>query len=245
MTSTGFLLRSNRFTDAVLFLWFGIASAIGFLGGWAGLYSAYSTTPEIAYEQYSAIGDQIVVTFDASIGEEAAKKRFSIIPEPEGDLVWMDDIRELHFVPYEGFLPEESYSVEIKMSWRSLLPPFSGASSFTFSAERAEAIIGEMLPIASAMGVGDGPVRSIDANLETMQLTLLEDGMAIKQFPIGAIGNPYSGPTPVGSFDIKTKEPNHFSSISKVWMPYSMQFQGDYFLHGWPYWPDGTRYEGK
>src|SRR5690606_11811505 len=32
----------------------------------------------------------------------------------------------------------------------------------------------------------------------------------------------------------------HFSSIGQMWMPWSMQFQGNFFIHGRTYYPDGT-----
>lgn len=46
--------------------------------------------------------------------------------------------------------------------------------------------------------------------------------------------------TPSGNYKILGKEVNHFSSIGKVWMPYSMQFYGNYFIHGWPHYDNGT-----
>lgn len=222
-----------------------LALAAGVLAGWAGFYIAYATVPDIAYRQYSELGDEVVVSFPADVGETAATSRFSITPRPDGELVWVSDERQLHFVPYDGFDPEETYNVDVGLGWRSLLPPFSRGGELTFAAVRAEPIVGTLPPAGPDGGTQNGPVRSIDANLKTMQLTLLEDGLAVRQVPIAAIGNPYSGPTPMGSFDIKTKEPNHFSSKTHVWMPLSMQFYGDYFIHGWPYWPNGSRYEGR
>jgi len=229
--------------------WFSTFVGLTLLAGvsatWGGAMFAFGSTPDIVYSQYSVVGDEVVVTFDHDIAEHAAKSRFSISSQPEGELIWLPNERELHFVPYAGFEPDQSYTVELGMDWRSLLPPFSQRTTFTFTTTQAERIVGEMLPISGGTEDSGVPVRSIDADLQAMVLTLLEDGQAVKQFPIGAIGNPYSGPTPQGGFDIKTKERNHFSSITHVWMPYSMQFQGDYFLHGWPYWPDGSRYESK
>ncbi len=45
--------------------------------------------------------------------------------------------------------------------------------------------------------------------------------------------------TPSGFYKILLKEVNKFSSIGGVWMPYSMQFFGNFFIHGWPYYPNG------
>src|SRR3989344_3348659 len=46
--------------------------------------------------------------------------------------------------------------------------------------------------------------------------------------------------TPNGVYKIRSREENHFSSIGEVWMPWSMHFYGNYFIHGWPYYPSGA-----
>jgi D-alanyl-D-alanine carboxypeptidase len=63
----------------------------------------------------------------------------------------------------------------------------------------------------------------------------------IKEFDILTKGKKGSWwETPTGNYQILGKETNHFSSIGGVWMPYSMQFYGNYFIHGWPYHEDGS-----
>lgn len=90
-----------------------------------------------------------------------------------------------------------------------------------------------------------GPLETnkdyIYVNRDAMEITLYRDNVEYKKFPvlsIRRIGSKFD--TPTGQFEILSKEPNHFSSIGHVWMPYSMQFHGDFFIHGWPYYPDGT-----
>lgn len=83
--------------------------------------------------------------------------------------------------------------------------------------------------------------KFIAADLVSMKLQLYEDGSLVSEYPIqtkGRAGTPWE--TPSGFYSIKTKEENHFSSIGDVYMPYSMQFYGNYFIHGWTYYPDGT-----
>jgi len=81
----------------------------------------------------------------------------------------------------------------------------------------------------------------IEANLEKMVLTLYASGTPVKTFPILAKGRKGSWwETPTGYYSILGKSLNLFSSIGKVWMPYSMQFYGNFFIHGWPYYSDGT-----
>ncbi len=83
--------------------------------------------------------------------------------------------------------------------------------------------------------------KVIRTNLETMQIKLYDNGALIDTIPIAAKGKEGTFyQTPGGEYQVMLKERNHFSSIGKVWMPYSMQFFGNYFIHGWPYYPDGT-----
>ena len=83
--------------------------------------------------------------------------------------------------------------------------------------------------------------KFIVANLGTMQLSLYQDGQEVAHYPIitkGKAGTPWE--TPSGFYAIQTKEATHYSTIGHVYMPYSMQFYGNYFIHGWTYYPDGT-----
>lgn len=83
--------------------------------------------------------------------------------------------------------------------------------------------------------------KFIAADLEAMQVTLYQDGVPLATYPIATKGRPGTPwETPAGFYAVETKERDHFSSLSKVHMPYSMQFYGNYFIHGWPYYPDGT-----
>lgn len=83
--------------------------------------------------------------------------------------------------------------------------------------------------------------KAIVANLESMKLDLYENGKVTESFDVLSKGRPGTAwETPPGAFEILYKKENHFSSIGKVWMPYSMQFFGNYFIHGWPYYSDGT-----
>lgn len=83
--------------------------------------------------------------------------------------------------------------------------------------------------------------RFIAADLRDMRIHLYQDGALVESVPIktkGKPGTPWE--TPSGFYAIQTKEESHFSSIGKVYMPYSMQFYGNYFIHGWTTYPDGT-----
>ncbi len=90
--------------------------------------------------------------------------------------------------------------------------------------------------------------KYIEADIGKMTLTAYENGNPVLSYNIAGIGNPAISPTPTGQFTVLSKEEKHFSSLSKVWMPWSIRFHGPYFLHGIPYWPSGeklnTRYSG-
>lgn len=83
--------------------------------------------------------------------------------------------------------------------------------------------------------------KLIAVDLNTMELALYEDGIREKTYPIlsrGRVGTAWE--TPTGKYTIETKEPKHLSSIGGTWMPYSMQFYGNFFIHGWPTYKNGT-----
>ena len=93
---------------------------------------------------------------------------------------------------------------------------------------------------SGAVPTGEG--RMLIADIEQMQLSLFEDGRLIKSFPIlskGRPGTPWE--TPTGSYLVQTKEESHYSSIGGTWMPYSMQFYGNFFIHGWPTYKNGKQ----
>lgn len=81
----------------------------------------------------------------------------------------------------------------------------------------------------------------IEADLSEMKLRVHQAGAVTKEVPILAKGREGSWwETPAGLYKIETKEKNHFSSFGKVDQPWSMAFQGNFFIHGWPKYPDGT-----
>lgn len=80
------------------------------------------------------------------------------------------------------------------------------------------------------------------ADLTNMKISLAKSGVIVKEFEIVSKGKPGSYyETPAGNYDIKSKENNKLSTLGNVYMPYSMQFYGNFFIHGIPYHPDGTR----
>ena len=116
-------------------------------------------------------------------------------------------------------------------------PAETGAAAAALSSTTPRRVINS-LSIAQAVPA-EG--KFIAADLVNMELYLYQDGTTTAQYPIltkGRPGTPWE--TPSGFYSIQSKEEIHFSTIGHVYMPYSMQFYGNYFIHGWTYYPDGT-----
>ncbi len=81
----------------------------------------------------------------------------------------------------------------------------------------------------------------VEADLSDMQLKVYKDGEVVIDVPIKTKGKEGSWwETPVGVYSVKSKARNHFSTFGHVYQPWSLVFQGNFFIHGWPYYPDGT-----
>ena len=90
----------------------------------------------------------------------------------------------------------------------------------------------------------DSNADFIEANLSEMKLRVYKGGSLEKEVDILTKGREGSWwETPAGIYRIETKEESHFSSFGHVYQPYSMAFQGNFFVHGWPYYPDGKPVE--
>ncbi len=84
-------------------------------------------------------------------------------------------------------------------------------------------------------------VNFIEADLSRMKLRVYQEGIVVKEVSILSKGQEGSWwETPAGIYQIQNKEVNHFSSFGGVYMPWSMPFQGNFFIHGWPHYEDGT-----
>ncbi len=78
-------------------------------------------------------------------------------------------------------------------------------------------------------------------HLEKMQIELHNGTSTLETVPIISIGKPGSYYETIGgAYANDYKIRNHFSSIGHVYMPWSVHVFGNYFIHGIPYYPDGT-----
>jgi len=87
--------------------------------------------------------------------------------------------------------------------------------------------------------------KRVIVNLTTMKLELKNGTSTPEIVPIVSKGKPGSYyETPGGRYTSDYKEKLHFSSIGHVYMPLSVHVFGNFFIHGIPYYPDGTRVAG-
>ncbi len=81
----------------------------------------------------------------------------------------------------------------------------------------------------------------INADLTSMKLHYYVNGTETLVVPILAKGRPGSWwETPVGLYKVQAKNPSDFSHFAHVYSPWALAFQGNFLIHGWPYYPDGT-----
>ncbi len=80
----------------------------------------------------------------------------------------------------------------------------------------------------------------IEADLSNMAIRVYKGGVVAKEAQIISKGKPGSWwETPAGLYKVEGKYKNHFSSFGKVYLPWSMPFQGNFFIHGWPQYENG------
>ena len=74
-----------------------------------------------------------------------------------------------------------------------------------------------------------------------MDLKYYKNGSLALEVPVLSKGRPGSWwDTPVGLYKVKSKIPSDFSNFAHVYSPWALDFQGNFLIHGWPYYPDGT-----
>jgi hypothetical protein len=87
-------------------------------------------------------------------------------------------------------------------------------------------------------------VDFIESDLNKMVLRYYEDGEVLVEKQIISKGREGSWwETPTGLYRVQGREKNHFSSFGEVYMPWSLPFQGNFFIHGWPYYEGGSEVE--
>jgi len=80
----------------------------------------------------------------------------------------------------------------------------------------------------------------LEIDLSAMKIKIYKQGMLKKEMTILAKGKEgWLSETPAGLYRIESKNAKVLSSFARVYMPWSINFHGNYFIHGEPYYPDG------
>lgn len=81
----------------------------------------------------------------------------------------------------------------------------------------------------------------VEVDLTSMIARVYKEGTTTLEVKVKTKGKSGSWwETPAGLYKIETKEKTHYSTIGHVTQPWSMEFQGNFFIHGIPYYDDGT-----
>lgn len=121
----------------------------------------------------------------------------------------------------------------------------TGVYSIVFSV-RTEAIEQPTISQAITQNPPEGQKNRtgnyVFVDLDTNILFLKNGTTTLKEFQLVSQGKPGSYYETIGGeyhSDYKVK--THFSSFGHVFMPFSIHLFGNYFIHGIPYYPDGTK----
>jgi len=80
----------------------------------------------------------------------------------------------------------------------------------------------------------------IDVNLSDMKLVFYKNGVVDAEYDVAAKGRVGSWwETAPGIYAALSKKEVHKSSFGPVYMPWDIQFNGNFFIHGWPYYEGG------
>jgi serine-type D-Ala-D-Ala endopeptidase (penicillin-binding protein 7) len=88
----------------------------------------------------------------------------------------------------------------------------------------------------------EGSKTFIEADLATMKLRYFEAGILHKEYPIlkkGEEGSFFE--TPAGLYEVEHKKVKHYTSFSQMYLPHSISFQGNFYIHGTPFYETGEK----
>ncbi len=75
----------------------------------------------------------------------------------------------------------------------------------------------------------------LEVDLQTMNLRYFSEGVLVENINIKSKGETGSWcQTPAGLYKVEAKKENHFSAIGQTNQPWSLVFQSNFFIHGWP-----------
>ncbi|MDD3190692.1 MAG: L,D-transpeptidase [Candidatus Pacebacteria bacterium] len=246
------------FVPLFLFLLLFVFSTVSF-------FDIFALEAEMVTSQQIKASEQIEIVFNQRV-ISVEKENIVIIPEVDFSFVLSENRKSLSISADHGFVPEQKYEV-ILSGVRGMSGVVLDGKIFIFYTE--EGVSGTLdVSGADYMGFSEMELsenryivpessqvkeeieivpyitegKYIDISISNQVMTIFEDGFKVNEFLIST--GRYGMSTPLGEFSVKSKEVNHWSNRYKLWMPYSMNFYGPYFIHELPYWPNGY-HEGE
>lgn len=87
----------------------------------------------------------------------------------------------------------------------------------------------------------DEGVTFIEADMTRRQLRFFKKGVLLQSAEMLGVGEEGSWwETPSGLYKIEKKDEQVFSNFGQAYLPWQLTFQGNYLIHGWPTYPDGS-----
>ena len=81
----------------------------------------------------------------------------------------------------------------------------------------------------------------VELNLVSMELTYYEEGESVETMPILSKGEDGSWwQVPAGLYTVDQKKQKRYSSFGNIYMPWSISFEGNFYLNGVPHYEDGA-----
>jgi hypothetical protein len=87
----------------------------------------------------------------------------------------------------------------------------------------------------------DEGLSFIEVDLDSKMVRYFEDGVLAQSTEILALGERGSWwDAPSGLYKVDTVSEKEFSTAAQANFPFAILFEGNYMIHGWPIYPDGT-----
>jgi lipoprotein-anchoring transpeptidase ErfK/SrfK len=231
-----------------------------------GYPDIYGIDAKMENEPEIDINSEIKIVFNQPV-VFLNEDNIEITPYVRRGQVLSDDGKILTLNHEEPFLPETKYEIELKgvrglsgllMDSKkfNIYTRSSGKDNNEIGLEKEEVIFAELqlsknkyIPPVISQPVTEIEVepkfkegKYIDISIDYQVMTIFEDGVKVNSFLVSS-GIPGLS-TPLGTYSVQRKEINHWSSGYGLWMPYSLNFSGPFYIHELPYWPGGYR-EGE
>jgi lipoprotein-anchoring transpeptidase ErfK/SrfK len=87
----------------------------------------------------------------------------------------------------------------------------------------------------------DAETTFIEVDQSAMLLRYFEEGVLTLSMPVlakGEVGSWWQ--TPAGLYQVENKKEKLFSAVGQMYQPWSITFQGNFVIHGWPELEDGS-----